>query len=87
MKRYYFETAKALGQIGLAGAIFAENDQDALGVLQEMLDKFSDHSLIDNYDGREPAPRNAVAGISYVALFSNSIEASMEMFQEIEEDN
>ena len=87
MKRYHFSIAGTLGHIGLAGAIFADSDEDALSTLQSTLDGLTEHHIIENYDGEEPRLDDVEPGLSYIALYGNDIKASMDMFDEIESDD
>ena len=87
MKRYHFSIAGTLGHIGLAGAIFAEKNEEALRTLQATLDGLHEHHIIENYDGEEPSLDDVEPGLSYIALYGNDIKATMQMFDEIEGDD
>ena len=84
MKRYHFSIGGGINHVGIAGAIYAENDDQALTALQTVIDELEEYSIVDNYRGTEPDLANATTGISYVNIYSNSMQASMEMFDEIE---
>lgn len=82
MKRYHFSINGEFGHVGLAGAIFADNDGEALGFLQEVLDDSDDAEAIGTDLVSEDGD---FAGISYANFYTNGAIAKMEMFDEIEE--
>jgi hypothetical protein len=88
MKRYHFSIAGEAGQIGLVGALFAETDQEAIAMLDEVLALCEGATVVDNYRGLEPEPNDVdEAKISYVNVHTNGLRATMAMFDEIESDN
>jgi len=86
VKRYHFSIDGTVGHIGVAGAIFATSDDEALGILQEALDQMTDRMVVDNYRYDEPDLARASVGLSYIAVYTNSAKATMDMFDEIEDD-
>ena len=87
MKRYHFSIDGTTGHIGVAGAIFATSDDEALGILQDALDGMTERMVVDHYPYDEPDLARATVGMSYIAVYANSAKATMQMFDEIEDED
>ncbi len=92
MRRYHFSIQGGHGQLGLAGAIFAENDKSALVILQGFLNDVQTHNQgvgnepdLAGYGDEYVSEDGDEEGISYCNLYTNGITATMEMFDEIED--